>query len=112
MATTDGLYHGDGDGRWTRDDALHAALEAAGRPAAVERVATEPGGGTVVDGQFERDAPTAPWRATSAPLELHPVAIAAFRDGGELRTIVSAAASAPPLPHAGDARGRPAHRRR
>ncbi len=98
VATTNGLYHGDAAGRWTRDAALHDALEAAGRPAAVERVATEPGGGTVVDGQFKRDAPTAPWQATNAPLELHPVAIAAFREGGELRTIVSAAASAPPLP--------------
>ena len=78
VATTDGLYRGDGDGRWTRDDALRAALEAAGRPPAVVRVATEPGGGTVVDGRFERDAPTAPWRATSAPLELLPVAIAAY----------------------------------
>ena len=62
-----------------------------GRPAAVERVATEPGGGTVVDGQIKRDAPTAPWQATNAPLELHPVAIAAFREGGEC------ARSSPPL---------------
>ena len=61
-ATTAGLYRGDGDGRWTRDEGLHAALEASGRPPAVVRVATEPGGGTVVDGRFERDAPTAPWR--------------------------------------------------
>ncbi|MDA0159990.1 hypothetical protein OM076_06940 [Solirubrobacter ginsenosidimutans] len=98
VATTDGLYAGDDDGHWTRDDALRAQLEAAGRPAAVERVATEPGGGTVVDGSFERDAPTAPWRATSAPLDLHPVAIAAIRDGDSVRTIVSAAPAAVPLP--------------
>ena len=98
VATTAGLFQGDGDGEWTRDDALQTALSDAGLPPAVTRVATEPGGGTVVDGHFERDAPTAPWRATSAPLDLYPVAIAAIRDGGQVRTIVSAAPSAPPLP--------------
>ena len=97
-ATTDGLYAGSDDGHWSRDDTLRALLEAAGRPATVERVATEPGGGTVIDGRFERDAPTAPWRPTSAPLDLHPIAIAALRDGGAVRTLVSAAPAAVPLP--------------
>ena len=97
-ATTAGLFMGGADGRWTRDDALHSALEADHRPAAVSRVATEPGGGTVVDGRYARDSASAPWRATSAPLDLDAIAIAAIRDGGTVRTIVSAVATAPPLP--------------
>jgi hypothetical protein len=103
LATTDGLYvGGDGDD-YARDDDLRARMTAAGLPAAVSRVATVAGGGVAVDGRFVRDSETASWRPTAAPLELHPYAVAAFRDaGGAVRTIVSATSDAVPLPDAAE----------
>ena len=74
-------------------------MAAAGLPAAVRTVATVAGGGVVVDGRFARDSATAPWRPTAAPLELHPYALAAYRDAdGAVRAIVSATSDPTPLP--------------
>ncbi len=99
LATTDGLYvGGDGDD-YARDDDLRARMTAAGLPAAVSRVATVAGGGIAVDGRFARDSGTAQWRPTAAPLELHPYALAAYRDAdGAVRAIVSATSDPTPLP--------------
>ena len=91
LATTDGLYRGaESPGSYERDDDLRDRMRAAGLPAAVRVVATVDGGGVVVDGRFARDSATAPWRPTGAPLDLHPFAIAAYRDGASVRAIVSA----------------------
>jgi hypothetical protein len=99
LATTDGLYvGGDGDG-YARDDGLRARMLAAGLTGAVSRVVTVAGGGIAVDGRFARDNGTAEWRPTAAPLELHPYALAAYRDAnGAVRAIVSATSDPVPLP--------------
>jgi hypothetical protein len=98
LATTDGLYVGTGDA-YVRDDDLRARMVAAGLPAAVRTVATVAGGGVVVDGRFARDDPTAQWRPTAAPLDLHPFALGAYRDpNGSVRAIVSATSDPTPLP--------------
>ncbi|WP_270006397.1 hypothetical protein [Solirubrobacter deserti] len=100
LATTDGLYVGNasGDG-YARDEDLRSRMATAGLPAAVRTVATVADGGVAVDGRFVRDNATASWRPTAAPLELHPYALAAFRDpDGAVRTIVSATSEATPLP--------------
>ena len=74
-------------------------MAAAGLPAAVSTVATVAGGGVAVDGRFARDSATAAWRPTAAPLELHPYALAAYRDAdGAVRAIVSATSDPTPLP--------------
>ncbi|WP_022929851.1 hypothetical protein [Patulibacter americanus] len=99
VATSAGLFRHAGDGQWVRDEDLGARMAAAGQEPGVDVVATEPGGGTVVDGLWVRDAPTAPWRPTSAPLETHPVAIAAVRDpDGRVRTLVTGTPARTPLP--------------
>ena len=74
-------------------------MAAAGLPAAVSTIATVAGGGVAVDGRFARDSGTAEWRPTAAPLELHPYALAAYRDAdGAVRAIVSATSDPTPLP--------------
>ncbi|WP_445149477.1 hypothetical protein [Baekduia sp. Peel2402] len=102
LATTDGLYRGQPSGEgdsYTRDDDLPTRMHAAGLPTAVSQVATVEGGGVIVDGRFARDRATSSWRATGAPLELFPFALAAYRDaGGAVRAIVSATPEATPLP--------------
>ena len=102
LATTDGLYVGEQSGAgdaFARDDDLRARMSAAGLPAAVSRVATVADGGVAVDGRFARDSATAAWRATGGPLELHPYALAAYRDAdGAVRAIVSATSDPTPLP--------------
>ena len=100
LATTDGLYVGEASGdAYVRDDDLRARMTAAGLPAAVRTVATVADGGIAVDGRFVRDSAATPWRPTAAPLDLHPYALAAYRDpDGAVRSIVSATSEATPLP--------------
>ena len=100
LATTDGLYVGEASGdAYVRDDDLRARMTAAGLPAAVRTVATVADGGIAVDGRFVRDSAATPWRPTAAPLDLHPYALAAYRDpDGAVRSIVSATSEAVPLP--------------
>lgn len=91
-----GLLVNDGSG-WRVEEGLAAALGEQGegaRGAAVpERVAGLPDGGAVVATQsgevLERDAPGAPWQRVAGGAIGYPVALAAFREGGQLRAAVS-----------------------
>ncbi len=99
LATTDGLYVGGDGNDYARDDDLRARMIGAGLTGTVSRVVTVTGGGVAVDGRFARDSATAEWRPTAAPLDLHPYALAAYRDAnGAVRAIVSATSDPVPLP--------------
>jgi hypothetical protein len=90
LATSKGLYTGQ-DGDWRADPTITSA---------VSTVDGLPDGGAVVDGRWERDGAGAPWHRTSAPLDWHPLAIAAIRSGGHVRTLLSVTADPVPLPPA------------
>jgi hypothetical protein len=90
---------GDGTGWHIEEGASKALAPAEARLGEVgpRLVAGLPDGGAVVvgvsGGVIERDVPGAPWHvAPGAPLG-HPVAVAATREGGQLRAIVSISAN-------------------
>jgi hypothetical protein len=92
-----GVMVNDGSGSgWHLEEEAAKVLEQAEAPSsgvAPRRIAGLPDGGVVVAGEtggvIEREAAGAPWHvATSDPLG-YPAAVAAIREGGQLRAIVS-----------------------
>lgn len=92
---TGGLLVNDGSGWQVEEEATKvlATAEAGGEGVAPRRVAGLPDGGAVVvgitGGVVERETTGAPWHvASSTPLG-YPAAVAAIREGGQLRAILS-----------------------
>ncbi len=89
------LLVSDGPGVAFHPDTGAAALLAklGATPPRLTVVAGLPDGGAVAAGRnvvIERDGPDAPWHFAAQPLvESSPVAAAAFRDGGEVRAVLS-----------------------
>jgi hypothetical protein len=90
-----GLIVDDGSG-WRAEDAVGATLsevEEGVTGYAARRVAALPDGGAVVvglrGGVVEREAAGDPWHAVAGPLLGYPSAVAAIREGGQLRALVS-----------------------
>ncbi|HET6997570.1 MAG TPA: hypothetical protein VFI03_03190 [Solirubrobacterales bacterium] len=95
IAYVGGLLVNDGSG-WRVDVEAPKVLEEAERGSgtvAPRRVAGLPDGGAVVvgatGGVIAREAPGAPWREISGTPLGYPVAVAAIREGGELRVLLS-----------------------
>lgn len=69
------------------------AAEAGGGEVAPRRVAGLPDGGAVIAGAsgavIEREAPGAPWHAAPGPPLGYPTAVAAIREGGQVRALLS-----------------------
>ncbi|HVO53053.1 MAG TPA: hypothetical protein VMT37_01430 [Solirubrobacterales bacterium] len=93
IKTKGGVIANDGSG-WRVDEGAAVALGAFGIPT---RVAGLPDGGAVVavdEGEsqvIEREGPGAAWQPSAGGSVGHPVAVAAVREGGRVRAIVSVA---------------------
>lgn len=90
-----GLIVNDGTG-WRVEEAAATALsevEGGSQGFAPRRVAALPDGGAVIagfrGGVIEREAAGAPWHPVPGPLLGYPAAVAAVREGGQLRAILS-----------------------
>jgi hypothetical protein len=90
-----GVIVNEGTG-WRTEEAATAALEEVEpqvRNAAPWRVAALPDGGAVIaglqGGVIEREAAGSPWHALPGSLVGFPVAVAAVREGGQLRAVLS-----------------------
>jgi photosystem II stability/assembly factor-like uncharacterized protein len=90
-----GLIVNDGSG-WRAEETVGTALsevEKGIRGFAARRVAALPDGGAVVVGLrgavVEREAAGDPWHAVPGPLLGYPSAVAAVREGGQLRALIS-----------------------
>jgi hypothetical protein len=90
-----GLIVNDGSG-WRAEEGVGTALsevEKGIRGFAARRVAALPDGGAVVVGLrgavVEREAAGDPWHAVPGPLLGYPSAVAAVREGGQLRALIS-----------------------
>ena len=103
-----GLLVDDGDGRgWREDPEVTALLDTLPVKPRLIAVAGLPDGGAVLAGRdvvLERDGAGGEWRFAPQPLlDASPVAVAAFREDGEVRALVSLAPRLPfpqdePLP--------------
>jgi hypothetical protein len=92
---TGGLIVNNGSG-WRVEEGAATALseiEVGTRGFAARRVAALPDGGAVIaglhGGVIEREAAGAPWHAVPGPLVGYPSALAAVREGGQLRAVIS-----------------------
>ncbi len=94
-----GLIVNDGHGWQVEEEASKAlaGAEAGEEGVSPRRVAALPDGGAVIagitGGVIEREAAGAPWHAVAGPPLGYPSALAAFREGGQLRAMLSVEAN-------------------